>query len=655
MREIFGRLIAALVLGLTLALTVSTAAIAEPTAEQKEQAREQAAEAGADKVCNETLHLNSAGDMISGKCHDLVKDGILTVTDFSQLSAAVICAPVAVLPGVGGTCEATVSASLDAIKSLVTTTYDKAISVAEDTVDTVKDTAETVVGTTKGLVDDAVETAKFIANPASAFDDLVNTTRDSAVDLLNKVMGEIVNIGNPDFGAQWWRESYAAAGGIGLFVAAIITVLLLKDGAADKLSPSQVAEGMQYLVAGIGGMVFAPPIIYVIQNAIADMNRGMVAWGGEDLYETVLKGGIFNMTAPLIPGGTLMGLFFFGMLFLGAFAVFVMFIAQGMGAYLVAAGMAIAFGMLAHPKWRAKGLRVPVLLVGILLSKPLLLFVMTVLFKMINSFDPLSQLVSDPLATLGNGVMIILALLTIGLGPWTAFKFVPLLPSGSEIDGGGANPAAAAGGAIAGSLMTKVAMDRMGSQSGGGGGGSAQPSSPGPSAAGPSTGSSQGSAPATGSGTGAAAGAQGAVSGGAQGMATGGAVGAVSGAAKGAKAAAGGGDDGGGQGEPSIGGGSANGAGGGAEKAGGATGGTGGGAAGAAGGGAAGGGAAGGGAAGAAGGAVSGGALLIAAAAAKTLAAGAQAGRSAAESAAPDAGQTQEEMQGSLHDHQRWE
>ena len=634
MRELVGRLIAALVLGLTLVLTVSTAAIAEPTAEQKEQAREQAAEAGADKVCNEILHMDSLGG-VGENCNQLVKDGILTVSDFDQLTAAVICAPVASLPGVGATCEAAVGAALDTIKSLVKTTYDKVISVAEDTVGTVKDTVETVVGTTKGLVDDAVETAKFIANPASAFDDFVNTTRDSAVDLLNKVMGEIVNIGNPDFGAEWWRESYAAAGGIGLFVAAIITVLLLKDGATDKLSPNQVAEGMQYLVAGIGGMVFAPPIIYVIQNAIADMNRGMVAWGGEDLYETVLKGGIFNMTAPLIPGGTLMGLFFFGMLFLGAFAVFVMFIAQGMGAYLVAAGMAIAFGMLAHPKWRAKGLRVPVLLVGILLSKPLLLFVMTVLFKMINSFDPLSQLVSDPLATLGNGVMIILALLTIGLGPWTAFKFVPLLPSGSEIDGGGANPAAAAGGAIAGSLMTKVAMDRMGNQSGGGGGGAPT----GGSSPAPSTGNSSGSsAPNTGAGT--AAGAQGAVSGGAQGMATGGAVGAVSGAARGDKAAAGGGDDGGSQGGPNIGGGSANGAGGGAGKAGGATGGTGGGAAGAA---------------GAAGGAATGGALLIAAAAAKTLAAGAQAGRSAAESAVPDAGQTQEEVQGSLHDHQRWE
>ncbi len=471
-----------------------------------------------------------------------------------------------------------------------------------------RDAAQEAYDATIGQVEEVVDTAKkakaFIDDPQSAFEDIVNMLKEGAVDFLNKVMGELVNIGNADFSAEWWRNAYAAAGGIGLFVAAVMMIMVLKDAARDRISAHQLGESFQYLMGGIISMVWAPVLAYVVQNMIAAFNRGIIAWGGEDIYETVLEGAIFSVTANLMPGGVLMGLVFWFILFIGAVLVFVMFIAQGMAVYMTSVGMAIAFGMLAHPRWRSKALRVPMLVLGIMLAKPTLLFVITVLFMMIQSFKPLNLLGQDALQTLGEGCMIILALFAVGLAPWVAFKFIPLLPDGSEVDGGGFNPASAAAGAAGGMMMT-VGMRRMqtaGGGAGGGGGGGAAPTGRGSSS------SSMPSAPAA--------------------------------------PQPGGGASGGGTnklGSLSTSGGGGNAAAAGAGKAGAA----GAGKAGAAG------------AAGkagvAAGGAATGGALILAAMAARGTQTAAATAKTAAESAAPPSqGPSQEEQQSSLHDRRKW-
>ena len=418
--------------------------------------------------------------------------------------------------------------------------------------------------------------------------------KEGAVDFLNKVMGELVNIGNADFSAEWWRNAYAAAGGIGLFVAAVMMIMVLKDAARDRISAHQLGESFQYLMGGIISMVWAPVLAYVVQNMIAAFNRGIIAWGGEDIYETVLEGAIFSITANLMPGGVLMGLVFWFILFIGAVLVFVMFIAQGMAVYMTSVGMAIAFGMLAHPRWRSKALRVPMLVLGIMLAKPTLLFVITVLFMMIQSFKPLNLLGQDALQTLGEGCMIILALLAVGLAPWVAFKFIPLLPDGSEVDGGGFNPASAAAGAAGGMMMT-LGMRRMQTAGAGAGGDGGSP----PSGKSSSTMKSAPSAPASGTpgGKNPASATVGSAGGG---VGKAGAAGASGASKAGAAGAAG--------------------------KAGVA-----------------------------AGGAATGGALILAAMAARGTQTAAATAKTAAESTAPPSqGPSQEEQQSSLHDRRKW-
>ena len=563
-----------LVAVLTLFLAVMIGggpALAEPSAEEEEAARAAGNTAGAEFVCG---LLPTGGGDLKNKCVDLAEGAIAKAPSFEEIQPQIMCAalaPLGPVPVVG--CVGLVTANIGGLKDAAQKAYDATIGQAEEVIDTAK------------------KAKKFIDDPQSAFEDIVNMLKEGAVDFLNKVMGELVNIGNADFSAEWWRNAYAAAGGIGLFVAAVMMIMVLKDAARDRISAHQLGESFQYLMGGIISMVWAPVLAYVVQNMIAAFNRGIIAWGGEDIYETVLEGAIFSITANLMPGGVLMGLVFWFILFIGAVLVFVMFIAQGMAVYMTSVGMAIAFGMLAHPRWRSKALRVPMLVLGIMLAKPTLLFVITVLFMMIQSFKPLNLLGQDALQTLGEGCMIILALLAVGLAPWVAFKFIPLLPDGSEVDGGGFNPASAAAGAAGGMMMT-MGMRRM--QGSGGGGGSG-------SSSGGKSSSSMGSAPSAPAPT----------SAGGKGPSATNAASAVVGSGKAGAAKAG------------------------AAKAG-ATG-----AAGKAG--------------VAAGGAATGGALILAAMAAKGTQTAAATAKTAAESSAPAAqGPSQEEQQSSMHDRRKW-
>ena len=566
-----------LVAALTLFLAVMIGggpALAEPSAEDEEAARAAGNTAAAEFACD-LLPIGN-GDLLE-KCVGLAEGAIAKAPSFEEIQPQIMCGallPLGPVPTAG--CVALVTANVGGLRDAAQTAYDATIGQAEEVIDTAK------------------KAKQFIDDPQSAFEDIVNMLKEGAVDFLNKVMGELVNIGNADFSAEWWRNAYAAAGGIGLFVAAVMMIMVLKDAARDRISAHQLGESFQYLMGGIISMVWAPVLAYVVQNMIAAFNRGIIAWGGEDIYETVLEGAIFSITANLMPGGVLMGLVFWFILFIGAVLVFVMFIAQGMAVYMTSVGMAIAFGMLAHPRWRSKALRVPMLVLGIMLAKPTLLFVITVLFMMIQSFKPLNLLGQDALQTLGEGCMIILALLAVGLAPWVAFKFIPLLPDGSEVDGGGFNPASAAAGAAGGMMMT-LGMRRMQTAGAGAGGDGGSP----PSGKSSSTMKSAPSAPASGTpdGKNPASATVGSAGGG---VGKAGAAGASGASKAGAAGAAG--------------------------KAGVA-----------------------------AGGAATGGALILAAMAARGTQTAAATAKTAAESTAPPSqGPSQEEQQSSLHDRRKW-
>lgn len=605
------RLVVTAILATILVLVPGGLASAEPTEDQKAEARADAAETAAELVCA-GLPLNQ--NRVQDACVEVVTPA-LKAADWDNLSTSTICDAVSLAPGAGAVgiaCSQIIEPLLDEIVETLKTTYDSLV-------DAVRDPVERVIEGAQGVA----QGVQFIADPAGEFERIINSVRDSAISFYTEMLEELVKFGDPDFNAQWWVQSYAAVTGIALLISAFMALFLLKDASEDKISPSQLAQGLQYLVWGIVAMFFAPVIVRLLQGRMVELNAGIIEWGGPDVFEALLDAALIDVQAGAIPGGALVGLILFLLMLVGALLVFVMLLLQGVALYLTTIALGISFGMLAHPRWRTKALRVPMLVLGIMLAKPLLLFVLMVIGKMIDGFAPAMGM-SEPFKVLGNSLMIIVCLLIVGLAPWTLFRFFPILPDGSEITPGDMNPVGALAGAGAGAAGTKIAMDRM---SGGGGGGG---SSPATSSAAPTGGGSEGSGSSK------------------AGASSEGGTAQSDGGSAGGNASAGGGS-GGSENAP-------------APKTGSAGVGAGGGAAGGAG---AGGGAAGGAGAGAAGssgsaatagaGVGSGGSLLVAAAALKGVQMGAQGAKQVAESAGPQqAAPANEESAGDVNDHQKW-
>lgn len=610
------RLLTIVVLAAAALFAAGGIASAEPTEEQQTEARAEAAQAGAAVAC---AQLPLKNNNVQEKCVEVVTP-VLESADWENLGVSDVCDAVGLTPGIGPAittvCAGLIQPILEEVVETLKTTYDSLV-------DAVRDPVEGVIEGAKG----AAQGVQFVADPAGELERIINSVRDSAVGFYTKMLEELVKFGDPDFNAEWWVQSYAAVTGIALLISAFMALFLLKDASEDKISPSQLAQGLQYLVWGIVAMFFAPVIVRLLQGRMVELNAGIIDWGGPDIFEALLDAALIDVQAGAIPGGALVGMILFILMLIGALLVFVMLLLQGVALYLTTIALGISFGMLAHPRWRTKALRVPMLVLGIMLAKPLLLFVLMVIGKMIDGFTPAMGM-SEPFKVLGNSLMIIICLLIVGLAPWTLFRFFPILPDGGEITPGDMNPIGALAGAGAGAAGTKIAMDRM---SGGGGGGGISPatSSAAPTGGGSKDSDSSKSGESQDEGT--------AQSGGGS---TGGGAAAGSGSGGPGDTAA-----------PKAGGaGAGGGAAGGAGAGGGAAGGAG------AGGSAAGGASAGGSAAGGAGaGVASGGTLLVAAAALKGVQMGAQGAKQVAESAGPQqAAPAHEESAGDVNDHQKW-
>ncbi|MBC2592632.1 hypothetical protein, partial [Rhodococcus aetherivorans] len=325
------------------------------------------------------------------------------------------------------------------------------------------------VGLGMAAVDKAGDVVAFIADPGSVIDDWANSTKESAVSLTTSVLEGLANIHefNPrDEGFLRW---YAVSCGIGVFVMSITALFTIYRTSAQKSTRMELAHSLiGYAPLGVLSMMFAPAaaeMLVQLSHALTTSLSGLLK---QDLEQAVVSvsamlGGI---TSDTVVGGSLTGIVFFGLLFLGSLALFFGMLMHAAALPILAGLTGVAFGLWVHPNLRKKAMRPIFVFISIVFSKPVIFlglgFLATVLID-----SSAGAYVDGDLASLGALAMSAVCIGLVGLAPWSLLKYAPFMPS-SEASEGFGDTGSATGQGLGGTLQT--AQMAMMARGGGGGG-----------------------------------------------------------------------------------------------------------------------------------------------------------------------------------------
>jgi len=276
--------------------------------------------------------------------------------------------------------------------------------------------------------------ADFVGQPTNAIDDLANSLKFSAFDLIDKVLNGFGSVGNFDPRDAAFLSQYAAAAGIGLIVMAFMTILAIVRSLRGGGSREDLQESLfKRLPLGVFLIVFAPAIGVVLSAATSGMTSGLSAWAGGDLHVVDQKvAALANVTSDMVPGGAFVGVLVFLLMVLGAFGVFLGLVVQELGLAVAGIVAGIAWGMLVHPRWRAKALRPAMTWLSLLLVKPLLFLVLGAVLSAVA--DPSAPNAGSGTPLLARLCAIAVALLIAGYAPFLVLRHLPDLAAGGRRD-----------------------------------------------------------------------------------------------------------------------------------------------------------------------------------------------------------------------------
>lgn len=373
-----------------------------------------------------------------------------TLETVPKLAATSLCGAAMVANKVmGAGCTAVVATQTDKIQGWFWEAYEAALSAAE--------VAGTVV--------------TFIANPQFGWQVFLNGMKEDAVSMFSSVMKSITSTAAFDPSAQWWRDTYAAAAGIGMVLLAIGLFSSAWQHSRGLLGPVEARDAMLlYPMIAVVMTVFGPPLAWSLTYVANGLSHGIIDWMGPDVVTFLERGAGFVFLTSKIPGGGVMGFIIFLLLVVGALGVWGMFLFQTVSAYVLGAVAGASWGMSANPRWRSKALAVPLFVVGLIFAQPAMLFVLGIVTKMTNAID-LTPAADEGLRLLTSALMTVIALVIVAFSPIALLKWFPLLPDGADsVRSSGPVGLTAAVGA-AGSTATSAAMMRARGGGGGGGGG----------------------------------------------------------------------------------------------------------------------------------------------------------------------------------------
>lgn len=343
----------------------------------------------------------------------------------------------------------------------------------------------------KAAVDNgaSVEMVNAVTDPKGSLDKAMNQIKEDSGKAISQGLG-YVSQGLAFSGAlKTYRESYAAAAGVGLVLLAGSSVISLVRLRRGGLPATEVLQNWAAsLTLGFFGLLFTPMWTFVCTDLADSLSAGVVDWMGSS--PQTITGSLLDPFHALTTANSPLG-------WLGAFVICILFFVAGvmlvvtfaiqyLVAYFGSTGLGVAWGQVTSAKGRRR-LKIALgVAFGAIFARPILLFMIGVAMKLSGQFTASADgWGTDPMGTLFRIILGIGAILMVCFSPASLSRFMPV--GGVSIGGhsvGGGLLGGLAGGSVAGSMMGSrmhslaSRMRGAGRRLGAGRGGGSRPGSP---------------------------------------------------------------------------------------------------------------------------------------------------------------------------------
>lgn len=323
------------------------------------------------------------------------------------------------------------------------------------------DVSQTVASeAAKAAVDNgaSVDMVNAVTDPSGSLDKAMNQLKEDSGKAISQGLG-YVSQGLSFSGAlKTYRESYAAAAGVGLVLLAGSAVVSLVRLRRSGLPATEVLQNWSAsLVLGFFGLVFTPMWTFVCTDLADTLSAGVVDWMGSS--PQTITGSLLDPFHALTTANSPLG-------WLGAFVICILFFVAGvmlvvtfaiqyLVAYFGSTGLGVMWGQVTSEKGRRR-LKIAIgVAFGAIFARPILLFMIGVAMKLSGQFTASADgWGTDPMGTLFRIVLGIGAILMVCFSPASLSRFMPV--GGVSIGGhsvGGGLLGGLAGGSVAGSMM----------------------------------------------------------------------------------------------------------------------------------------------------------------------------------------------------------
>ncbi len=287
-------------------------------------------------------------------------------------------------------------------------------------------------------------------------------------------------------GYDWFVDAYKATFGIGVIVFAIVLLLQFVQLGRNKITADEMQENLVlWTPAYWAGALFSPWLVHFFIAGTSHLTDGVLdtltgsndIWGeNQDKLNKLLEEA---STGELI-GSTLGAIIAFALLAIMGLVVFLALVIQDVTVTLGGIFIPLALAWIVSAKTRGGSLKIPTIILTVLLSRPLLFFIIGIGLQLLQQELFTSDGGEDAALTNTGGILVAITIFALAaVSPLLLVALVPIMPKGqgaASKAGSFSNPVGGFGGGgsgLGGGGGSKTVNMSSGSGSGGGASGGA--------------------------------------------------------------------------------------------------------------------------------------------------------------------------------------